>query len=265
MTSNKAHLLNNLRILVVDDDEVSRLVACEILSNLGGEVDSSPSPDDTMQKVENEQYDLIILDLFMPQMNGMELANALITSNHELKSKIIILTASEFPDNSEFALNTSPFKILSKPLDVNELASIISLQNEFEDTQENSKNQYQDIYGIDIVTGIRNFFGHEHAFFQTLHAFPDYGNKFISDYNQYLQSNNIKECHRLAHSLKGSSSMIGAKNINALAKQLENACSIANDPQGIEALFHAIEKEILQINISIQRSTELQVKVSSAR
>lgn len=258
-------MLANKRILVVDDDEISRLVACDILGNLGAEVDSAPSPHDTMQKVATNQYDLIILDLYMPDMNGMELVQILVNFDSTLKNNIVILTAAESEENLEFISNTSSFRIFSKPLDVNKLLSHISLEIGPDDLQQNDNKEHIDIYGIDIPEGIRNFMGQEKSFFYTLQAFPEYGLKFIADYKRHLKDRNIKECYRLAHSLKGSSSMIGAETINALARQLENACAASKDTSSIQPLFHAIEKEILHINSSIHSCAALQTNSSSAQ
>ena len=107
--------------------------------------------------------------------------------------------------------------------------------------------------------------GHEKSFFYTLQAFPEYGLKFIADYKRHLEDMNIKECYRLAHSLKGSSSMIGAEKINTLARQLEKECAASKNTSGIQPLFHAIEKEILHINSSILSCGALQISSSSAQ
>jgi HPt (histidine-containing phosphotransfer) domain-containing protein len=94
--------------------------------------------------------------------------------------------------------------------------------------------------------------GYETAFFNILREFPDYGAKFISEYSSYLRTKNLKECKRLAHSIKGSSLMIGATEINTLATELESACFSTSGMQHIEAAFREMEKKILEASDNVR-------------
>lgn len=109
--------------------------------------------------------------------------------------------------------------------------------------------------GIDIALGMRNFMGHEQSFFHTLRAFPEYGERYIEDCEKNLAKNNLKECWRLAHSLKGSSSMIGASELNTLARQLEYSCNEPNDMEKIRARFRQI------VNVSHKMTSSIRIKI----
>ena len=76
--------LNSKRILLVDDDEISRLVAFEVLTHLGAAVDLAAMPEDAMRLLGWQRYDLIMLDLFMPTLSGIELANIMIAIDGSL-------------------------------------------------------------------------------------------------------------------------------------------------------------------------------------
>jgi HPt (histidine-containing phosphotransfer) domain-containing protein len=89
-----------------------------------------------------------------------------------------------------------------------------------------------------------------------LREFPAYGAKFISEYSTHLKNRNMKECLRLAHSLKGSSLMIGATEMNTLAKALESACHDASEMQRIEEIFEKMEAKILEASESIKKQLQ---------
>ena len=251
MTQELPFLLSGRRILVVDDDEISRLVACEILNNLGATVDLAILPDEAMQLVRSNQYDLIILDMHMPGMNGIELANMIISLNPSLKNKIVILTAINAENSRREILNPDIPEIIPKPLDTQRIIKYFNHCHDTKKQNQSDKIKYVKIDGINISDGIKNFMGNEQSFFFTLQAFPEYGRKFIEDYSRNIEMQNIKECWRLAHSLKGSSAMIGATSINILARQLESLCSLSNDLPDIDHLFQKIKTQILKTNKSI--------------
>jgi CheY-like chemotaxis protein len=250
--------LNRKRILLVDDDEISRLVASEILTHFEATVDVAATPEEAMRLVGGHRYDLIMLDLFMPDLNGIELANIMIALDGTLAEKITILTAGG--SEGSMPITTTRHRIFSKPLHVDEvfdyLANFTASDTQHADEAPAEDRDYPDIDGINIPAGIRNFMGLELSFFSTLRAFPEYSRKFLADFTLNASRLNAKECRRLAHSLKGSSAMIGALDIHALAKEIEFSCSRDADLKKSEVLFQHLESLILTTNRSIDACIE---------
>lgn len=245
--------LNSKRILLVDDDEISRLVASEVLTHLGAAVDLAAAPEDAMRLIGRHRYDLIMLDLFMPTLSGIELANIMTALDGSLAERIAILTAGS-PDEAKPTPATR-LRVFHKPLraeDVLDFLTDATAPNaEYTRDDPTESLEYPDIDGIDIPAGIRNFMGQELSFFSTLRAFPEYSRKFLDDFRLNASAANAKECRRLAHSLKGSSAMIGAMDIHVLAKELEASSCRNSDPARNAALFQRLEALILKANHSI--------------
>jgi|GEM_PF-3084952 len=245
--------LDSKRILLVDDDEISRLVAFEVLTHLGAAVDLAAVPEDAMRLIGRHRYDLIMLDLFMPALSGIELAKIMIALDRSLAERIAILTAGS-PDGTEPAPATR-LRVFHKPLRAEDVLDFLTgttasdAKHTFHTPAESL--EYPDIDGIDIPAGIRNFMGQELTFFSTLRAFPEYSRKFLEDFRLSVSAVNAKECRRLAHSLKGSSAMIGALDIHVLAKELEASSSRNADPARNADLFQRLETLILKANQSI--------------
>ena len=237
--------------IVVDDDEICRCVAVEILENLGLRVHSATNAEEATRLVKRFNYDLVLLDFHMPSINGIDLAKILLKADNTIKNKIFILTGEKSENVLNRVTHGETFNIIQKPLDHNEIVSFFSDEDTKNHLPEKDHKAYSCIDGIDMDSGISNFMGYESSYFNILREFPEYGMKFLSDYSNFINDKNFKECMRLAHSIKGSSLMIGATEINMLAKELEKACFPPYRIQNIKHLFKKIEKKIVDTSNNI--------------
>ena len=108
-----------IKILVVDDDKDYNLYLTKFLSNEGYLTKGIPKPMDTLHTLEQEKYQIVILDLKMPQINGTELLK-------EIKSKypnicVIILTGYPSFKTAVETMKLDAFDYLKKPFDLNDL------------------------------------------------------------------------------------------------------------------------------------------------
>jgi CheY-like chemotaxis protein len=251
-------MLKNKRILVVDDDEISRLVAAEVLGHLGATVDLAVAPDESMRLVGSRRYDLVMLDLHMPGMNGIELARIMTSLDASLAGRIALLTGGGPEGSAADEVAASRLHVFSKPLQPDRILDFISRDAAKEEQPRcaappaaGEVGDYPDIDGIDIAAGVRNFLGQEQAYFATLRAFPEYSRKLLADLSLNASRRNTRECMRLAHSLKGSSAMIGALDIHAVAREMESSFGPNGDQGHLEALCLRLEALILHTNRSI--------------
>ncbi|MCB2222497.1 MAG: response regulator [Bacteroidetes bacterium] len=80
--------------LVVDDDSVNRLLGHTILTDLGFEVDMAGSGTEAIQKLHVNRYDVLVLDIHMPGVSGIEVAEFLRKTKHDHSTKILAVTAA---------------------------------------------------------------------------------------------------------------------------------------------------------------------------
>jgi CheY-like chemotaxis protein len=237
--------------IVVDDDEICRCVAVDILENLGLRVHAAANAEEATRLITRCNYDLVLLDFHMPSVNGIDLAKSLVKADSTIKDKIFILTGEKSEKILNEIENDEEFNIIQKPLDHTKILSFLSCEDTKKTSQEGDHRPYPCISGIDISRGINNFMGYESSFFNILREFPGYGTKFISDYSNFIAEKNLTDCMRLAHSIKGSSLMIGATEINKHAKELEKACYPPYSLKNIQHLFNTLEKEIVDTSNNI--------------
>ena len=88
-----------LNILLIDDDMVSQFVIAKNLDSLGDKLDICASYEDAIRRVESNNYDLILLDLNLPVVNGFELSKSLKLASelNEFFPKIIGLSSLDYP------------------------------------------------------------------------------------------------------------------------------------------------------------------------
>ena len=116
------------RILVVDDEQAIRKALKEILEYEKHQVELAKDGFEAIDKVKNSQFDLILLDIKMPKIDGLEVLEKIQTINYEIP--IIIITGHGSVDTAVEALKKGAYDFLEKPLDLNRL--LVSVRNAIE-------------------------------------------------------------------------------------------------------------------------------------
>jgi CheY-like chemotaxis protein len=247
-------------VLVVDDDEICRCVTAEILTGMGLRVHVAPDAAHALALAKVNRFDLILLDMHMPDVDGKQLAGILLNSGNADSDALFILTGAEDATDSETTPDGLALRVIRKPLEGTWIESFFANHVARKTSQEENAHEGAQIKGFDIPSAVRNFKGYEAAFFNILREFPEYGTKFISEYSSHLHNKNFTECERLAHSIKGSSLMIGATEINRLAKELEAISFSSPDIGRIKTVFGNIEEKILEASHNVQTYFHNQAK-----
>ena len=119
-------------VLVVDDVVSNVLLLKVLLTNEKFKVVTANNGKDALVQAAEKQPDLILLDVMMPEMNGLEAASSIRALKHPDAERIpiIAMTANTFKEDVESALNAGMTGFVSKPIDVaylyQELNSVLS-------------------------------------------------------------------------------------------------------------------------------------------
>ena len=118
-----------MKILIVDDNPTTTKAVSKILQLKGHECSFTNDGNEGLRLTSNNDYDLVLLDLTMPNFSGFDLLKQIKPLNKDL-SKIIIFTAMSLSQSQLSELKALGVKrILKKPFEINELDTIISEQN----------------------------------------------------------------------------------------------------------------------------------------
>ncbi len=114
--------MNNSRILLVDDEPQLRRALRSTLSALGFIVDDAETGEEAIEKARDEKYDLILLDINLPGLSGLETCRAMRTRSDV---SILMLTVRDRTEDKISALDAGADGYVTKPFDVNELLARI--------------------------------------------------------------------------------------------------------------------------------------------
>jgi CheY-like chemotaxis protein len=114
------------RILVVDDDEMVLIALDELLNPEGYEVQTVSSGVEALQKLDQGGYDLLMLDVIMPEMDGYELCKRIREKEEYKETPVVFLTAKSRDEDRAKGLEAGGNLYLSKPISPDKLLGIVS-------------------------------------------------------------------------------------------------------------------------------------------
>jgi CheY-like chemotaxis protein len=120
-TPAPAEKIKSARILIVDDEEAIRLLVSTILSQSECAVDATGDAGEAFAKLESTSYDIVLMDIRMPGMSGMELYARVIDKHPELTGKVIFMTGDSSDLTTRAFLEQNKLTFLTKPFDIETL------------------------------------------------------------------------------------------------------------------------------------------------
>ena len=117
--------LRDVRLLVVDDIEINTLVASAQASALGAEVTSVLSGDAALTALETASFDLVLMDLHMPDMDGLETTRRIRARADGATLPIVAMSASVHAEEMTAAREAGLDDFLSKPFEESELIDVV--------------------------------------------------------------------------------------------------------------------------------------------
>ncbi|MBR4767896.1 MAG: response regulator, partial [Lachnospiraceae bacterium] len=247
-------------VLVVDDYEMNLKVARNLLRIFGIEADLVSSGPEAIEKIREKNYQVVLLDHMMPQMDGIETLREL--ERQDLRREdmaVIALTANAVVGASEVYLTAGFDDYLTKPIDVEALGEMLyrHLPEDmivFEQNTEETASSGEEVVfefepkfggntdagtdrgfknallnaGINADEGLKYSAESEALYREILEDFAKCSKDKISELEKDLREKDWDAYRIMIHSLKGASRTIGANGVALLAKALEDAAKEKN-------------------------------------
>ncbi len=242
----------NVRILLAEDNKINQKVAIGILGKRGYQVDAVFNGKEAVEALEKGHYDLVLMDVQMPEMDGLE-ATKIIRSqkskvlNHRIP--IIAMTAHAMKGDREKCLEAGMDDYVSKPINPDELFTTIEKQLRGKvvraESRENSRGIKRKSEILDRKDVLERIGGDEELlnelFKDFCHEFPVLLKELVAG----LESDDTDTIIRSAHTIKGSSANISAIEIRNLAYEIEMAAKesrLGSIPELVEELKEAFKR-----------------------
>jgi CheY-like chemotaxis protein/HPt (histidine-containing phosphotransfer) domain-containing protein len=215
------------RILVAEDDEISQQIVRELLEQQGLEVTVVGNGYEALQALHDKHYDLLLLDIEMPVMGGLEVIEklrALAPTSPQLATlPVIAMTAHALVSDRERFLAAGMNDHLSKPLEPSVLRELLNQWLPQPARSFVPPTAQSIIAGIDIAdleidlsAGLERCSGNKQLYLKLL---KDFANRYNTELR--LEDLEFEELADLSHSIKGSAGSLGLARLASAAAELE--------------------------------------------
>ncbi len=222
-----------VHILLVEDNEINQEIAYEVLISADYTVDIANNGQEAVDAVEAKKYNLILMDIQMPVLDGLEATRRIRTAGH--KMPIIAMTAHGMADDKETSLSAGMNAHLTKPLEPMALFSTISslLPSTITSTKKEAPAEKVEhvrreklpdhLAGFNLTNGLATVAGNESLYIGLLRKFADRYATINDDISACLKNNKIQDAVRHAHTIRGIAANLGAEELASAAETLEKA------------------------------------------
>ena len=219
----------DLNIFMVEDIELNVTVARSLFESMGHEVTVAMTGQDAIEMFDPDLYDLVFLDIQLPDMTGFDVASFYRQAYKDLPP-LIALTANVLKDKDEYLQNGMD-EAISKPLSVTAMQEVIAqfTSNDIQEPLQPSKPQnlgekselYNKVLDLDMLESYVDIVGTQPVL-ESISMFED----MMPDYIKVLDSNmTAKDQQGIveeAHKIKGAAGSIGLKHIQLVAQKAQS-------------------------------------------
>ena len=217
-------------ILLVEDSPPNRLVATAILSKAGYDVESAENGVQAVSAVKQKRYGLVLMDVAMPEMDGLEATRAIRALGGErAQVPIVAMTAGAFNEDKERCLSAGMDDFIGKPVVREDLLKAVErwLQADAaalaSETASPSPVSLESILLDEAVLRALQEDLSPELLPGALKAFVDDARRRVSVIEEAVRHGNLVQVRREAHAIKGAAGTFGASALRMAAAELEAA------------------------------------------
>jgi CheY-like chemotaxis protein/HPt (histidine-containing phosphotransfer) domain-containing protein len=241
-----------LRILLAEDNTVNQKLALRLLSQMGYRADLASNGLEALQAVERQAYDVVLMDVQMPEMDGLEATRQIRRRAEAGKQPwIIAMTANAMQGDRELCIAAGMDDYLSKPVRVGELVAALERARPDEGPAVAGQLMPERHPAIDALTfeSLAASMGEDYIG-ELVAAYLEETPRLIAGLRQSLEKGDAVAFQRTAHSIKSSSASFGASSLSEAARQLELSAQnhfqaiVGEDLDRLEQLYFRVEDQL---------------------
>lgn len=247
---------SSLRILLAEDNPVNQRVATLILQKIGYRADVVANGLEAVNAVGRQQYDVILMDVQMPEMDGLEATRTICQKYPpDKRPRIIAMTAHVMAGDRERCMEAGMDDYLNKPIEIQALSAALARSERrthqssgqaaavqivrFHPARLDSLNDLAKLTGEDVVS-------------ELVQAFTTDTEKSLEAMKVALEAKEAKTLERTAHSYKSTCATLGGEHMAHLCQILENQ-SRGGDFSNAPELISNLRKESALLQTELQK------------
>ena len=250
-TTTAAELVGR-RVLLVEDNEVNRLLATELLTDLGIHVSIAVNGRECVDRVHAEPFDLVLMDIQMPVMDGLGATKLLRAESRFQSLPIIAMTAHAMSGDRERSLEAGMNDHLTKPINPQALMETLvrwmpaqpisrpMVERDQAPAASTRGEIPEHLPPFDISAALARANGKPQLLRKMLLSFRDQYKDAAGELREQIAAGKTEEASRLAHTLKGVAATLEAKELTSTAANIEHALR-EGLMDGLEGLIKTME------------------------
>jgi signal transduction histidine kinase/CheY-like chemotaxis protein len=248
------------KILLVEDNELNILVATHFLNAFGHSVATARNGKDALSILEHERFDIILLDLEMPEMDGYETAGKIREEPEKFTDiPIIAMTAHAMEEVRDRCIIIGMNDYISKPVDFNYLNRLI-----FNNLPSPTKNASGSAIPLNIPKAMKEVMGDQQLLEKLYSIFLQKLPDVLTGLEAGIKAGDYESIAQNAHSLKNSCGIIKAESCFSFATSIEKAARDKNT-DNIEGNYASLKRELENIVQFLSERTAPETNIDSIK
>lgn len=245
--------LQNLKILLVEDNEMNSFIACKSLQYFGCKVDTASNGREAIEKLKTLNPDLILMDIQMPEMDGIE-ATKYIRNEMAISTPIIALTANAFKKDIDLYLSIGMNDYVTKPFEegvlFNTIANTLNIKTK---TPTASGTIHQNTPSEEIplfdLTNIKTLSRGDQSFVnKMIEIFIDHTPTSMLEIKNAYELQDFITISKIAHRMKPSIDNMGIHSLKNPIRELESTAKTeVVDKEKVSFLIGIIENTLEKV------------------
>jgi len=252
--------LQNLKVLLVEDNEMNSFIACQSLQHFGCIVDIATNGREALEKLTSQKPDLILMDIQMPEMDGIE-ATKYIRNQMSISIPIIALTANAFKKDIDLYLSIGMNDYVTKPFEENVLFNTIANTLNIKTKTPTLTNILQSKPSKETplydLTNIKTLSRGDQSFVnKMIEIFVEHTPTSVTEIKVAFENQDYLTISKIAHRMKPSIDNMGIHSLKNPIRELESSAKMeVVDDKKVELLIENIENTLVKVIEDLKATT----------